>query len=53
MGYDLETMVECGVDWAVDQDPFKHVNNGQYPKYFNQCNSRVFQSFEKQYVNHF
>lgn len=25
MGYDEATMVECGVNWADDQDPVQHV----------------------------
>lgn len=48
MGYDASTMVECGVNWSDDHDPFKHVKNHAYPHYVNQCNFRVFQSFEAQ-----
>ncbi|KAH8645582.1 hypothetical protein BGZ60DRAFT_392540 [Tricladium varicosporioides] len=48
MGYDKQTMVECGVSWSDDHDPFKHVKNAAYPHYVNQCNFRVFESFEEQ-----
>ena len=30
MGYDTETMVERGVVWVDDQDPFGHVMQSQY-----------------------
>lgn len=33
MGYEPKTMVEKGVQWAEDQDPFGHVNNAQFPLY--------------------
>ncbi|CAJ2503462.1 Uu.00g108560.m01.CDS01 [Anthostomella pinea] len=46
MGYDAETMVEVGVVWADDHDPFQHIKNHQYPHWANTCNLRVFQSFE-------
>ncbi|KAF7920675.1 hypothetical protein BELL_0197g00160 [Botrytis elliptica] len=48
MGYDSSTMVECGVNWSDDHDSFKYVKNHAYPHYVNQCNFRVFQSFEAQ-----
>lgn len=53
MGYDLATMVECGVNWSDDHDPFKHVKNAAYPHYVNACNFRVFQSFETQLKDKF
>lgn len=36
MGYDRATMVECGVNWSDDHDPFQHVKNHAYPHYVNQ-----------------
>ncbi|ATZ47338.1 hypothetical protein BCIN_02g06280 [Botrytis cinerea B05.10] len=47
MGYDRETMTECGVNWSDDQDPFKHVKNHGYMHYMTACNMRVVFSFEK------
>jgi len=46
MGYDKDTAVEVGVNWADDMDPFRHVKNHQYGHWANICNIRVFQSFE-------
>jgi len=46
MGYDKETAVEVGVNWADDHDPFRHVKNHQFGHWANMCNLRVFQSFE-------
>jgi len=46
MGYDKETAVEVGVNWADDHDPFRHVKNHQFGHWVNMCNLRVFQSFE-------
>lgn len=46
MGYDAATMVECGVSWSDDHDPFQHVKNAAYVHYVNQCKFREFQSFE-------
>jgi hypothetical protein len=48
MGYDRETMVECGVNWSDHQDPFGHVKNHAYPQFMTMCNMRVIYSFEKQ-----
>ena len=45
MGYDPVTMVECGIKWAEDQDPFGHVGNSIYPHYMALSNLRVFESF--------
>jgi hypothetical protein len=36
MGYDEATMVECGINWSDDHDPFQHVKNSAYPHYVNQ-----------------
>ena len=47
MGYDRDTMIEVGVNWSDDHDPFRHVKNHAYPHWVAQCNVRVFQSFEK------
>lgn len=46
MGYDAATMVECGVSWSDDHDPFQRVKNAAYVHYVNQCKFREFQSFE-------
>lgn len=46
MGYNPATMVECGVTWSDDHDPFQHVKNAAYVHYVNQCVFREFQSFE-------
>jgi len=53
MGYDRETMVECGVTWSDDHDPFQHVKNHAYPHYITICNMRVLYSFEKQLKDRF
>lgn len=37
MGFDPVTMVERGVAWAEDQDPFGHVMHSQYQHYFGLC----------------
>ncbi|TEY82973.1 hypothetical protein BOTCAL_0026g00370 [Botryotinia calthae] len=46
MGYNPATMVECGVTWSDDHDPFQHVKNASYVHYANQCGFREIQSFE-------
>ncbi|KFY01096.1 hypothetical protein O988_02917 [Pseudogymnoascus sp. VKM F-3808] len=46
MGYDRETMVEYGVNWSDDHDPFGHVKNHAYPSLMTMCNMRVIFSFE-------
>lgn len=34
MGFEPQTMVERGVTWAQDQDPFGHVMHSQYMQFF-------------------
>lgn len=46
MGYDEETMIECGVNWSDDQDPFIHIKNHRYMHYMTTCNMCVILSFE-------
>lgn len=45
MGYDPETMVERGVVWAEDQDPFGHVTQAQYMHFLGMCFHRVMESY--------
>lgn len=45
MGYDPETMVERGVLWAEDQDPFNHVMHTQYMHFLGTCFHRVMESY--------
>ncbi|KAH7110905.1 hypothetical protein B0J11DRAFT_599212 [Dendryphion nanum] len=45
MGYDPLTMVERGVVWAEDQDPFGHVMQSQYMAYMGVCFHRVMESY--------
>jgi hypothetical protein len=45
LGYDPATMVERGVVWAEDQDPFGHVTNTAFPRFFSACNYRVVEGF--------
>lgn len=45
MGYEPQTMVERGVTWAEDQDPFGHVMHSQYSQYFGNCWQRVMESY--------
>ncbi|KAF3065380.1 hypothetical protein GL218_02688 [Daldinia childiae] len=47
MGYDPKTMVERGVVWAEDQDPFGHVMHTQYMHFFGQCFYRVMESYDE------
>lgn len=47
MGYDPSTMVERGVIWAEDQDPFGHMMNSQYSHFFSTCFHRVMESFDE------
>ena len=47
MGYDPSTMVERGVVWAEDQDPFGHVMNTAYPHFFGINMHRVMESFDQ------
>lgn len=46
MGYDPETMVERGVVWAEDQDPFGHVMQSQYMHFLGTCFRRVMESYD-------
>jgi hypothetical protein len=48
MGYDRDTMVEYGVNWSDDQNPFGHVKNHGYLRLMTMCNMRVIFSFEAQ-----
>lgn len=45
MGYDPETMVERGVLWAEDQDPFGHVMHAQYMHFLGTCFHRIMESY--------
>ncbi|OTA64074.1 hypothetical protein K449DRAFT_381017 [Hypoxylon sp. EC38] len=47
MGYGPKTMVERGVVWAEDQDPFGHVMNSQYSHFLSTCFHRVMESFDQ------
>ncbi|KAH8591299.1 hypothetical protein B0O99DRAFT_632395 [Bisporella sp. PMI_857] len=56
MGYHPGTMVERGVIWAEDQDPFGHVMQSQYMTFLGTCFHRVMESYdeflsEKEYQN--
>jgi acyl-CoA thioesterase FadM len=53
MGYDRATMLEYGVNWSDDQDPFGHVKNHAYGHFTSACNVRVFHSFEAQLKDKF
>ncbi|PQE28257.1 hypothetical protein CJF32_00010641 [Rutstroemia sp. NJR-2017a WRK4] len=46
MGYDAATMVEIGIDWSEDHGPYKHVKIEAFPRFVQQCNYRVWQSWE-------
>ncbi|KAI1812264.1 hypothetical protein GGS20DRAFT_558821 [Poronia punctata] len=46
-GYDVPTMMEHGVSWADDQDPWGHIMNAGFPHYATACNFRLFESFEE------
>lgn len=45
MGYDPATMVERGVVWAEDQDPFGHVMQSQFMHFMGTCFHRVMESY--------
>ena len=45
MGYDPATMAEHGVVWAEDQDPFGHVMQSQFMRFFGVCFHRVMESY--------
>ncbi|KAH8883074.1 hypothetical protein GQ53DRAFT_664760 [Thozetella sp. PMI_491] len=47
MGYDPDTMVERGIVWAEDQDPFGHVMQGQFMSFFGMCFYRVMESYDQ------
>ncbi|RYO74738.1 hypothetical protein DL766_004178 [Monosporascus sp. MC13-8B] len=46
-GYHEATMMEHGVVWADDQDPWGHIMNAGFPHYASACNFRLFESFEE------
>ncbi|GAP93056.1 putative protein [Rosellinia necatrix] len=46
-GYDESTMMEHGVSWADDQDPWGHIMNAGYPHFASASNFRLFESFEE------
>jgi hypothetical protein len=46
MGYDPQTMVERGIVWAEDQDPFGHVMQSQYMTFLGTCFHRVMESYD-------
>ncbi|KAF4449014.1 putative thioesterase [Fusarium austroafricanum] len=47
MGFEPKTMVERGVTWAEDQDPFGHVAHSQYLHFFGICWLRVMESYDE------
>ncbi|KUI60907.1 hypothetical protein VP1G_08121 [Cytospora mali] len=47
MGYDPSTMVERGVVWAEDQDPFGHVMHSQYMHFLGTCFHRFMESYDE------
>ncbi|KAF4465881.1 hypothetical protein FALBO_7274 [Fusarium albosuccineum] len=47
MGFDPETMIEHGVAWADDQDPFGHVKQSKYMEFVGTCLHRVTESYAK------
>ena len=47
MGYDPQTMVERGIVWAEDQDPFGHVMQSQYMAFLGICFHRVMESYDE------
>ena len=47
MGYDPTTMVERGVVWAEDQDPFNHVMHSQFMHFFGTVFHRVMESYDQ------
>ncbi|KAI0022807.1 hypothetical protein F4780DRAFT_731613 [Xylariomycetidae sp. FL0641] len=52
-GYDEPSMLEHGVVWADDQDPWGHIMNARFPHYASACNFRLFESFEAQLKDKF
>ncbi|KAM5343726.1 hypothetical protein ACJ41O_012263 [Fusarium nematophilum] len=47
MGFDPKTMVEHGVVWAEDQDPFGHVTQSKYMQFLGTCFHRVMESYDE------
>ncbi|KAK2598177.1 hypothetical protein QQS21_005729 [Conoideocrella luteorostrata] len=47
MGYAPNTMVERGVLWGEDQDPFGHVMHTQYMHFLGVCFHRVMESYDE------
>lgn len=47
LGYDPSTMVERGVVWAEDQDPFGHVMHSQYMHFLGACSHRFMESYSE------
>ncbi|RYP92150.1 hypothetical protein DL770_001731 [Monosporascus sp. CRB-9-2] len=47
MGFDPNTMVERGVLWAEDQDPYGHVMQSQYMHFLGSCFHRVSESYDE------
>ncbi|KAF4468630.1 hypothetical protein FALBO_4479, partial [Fusarium albosuccineum] len=47
MGFDPKTMVEHGVVWAEDQDPFGHVTQSRYMQFLGTCFHRVMESYDE------
>jgi acyl-CoA thioesterase FadM len=47
MGYDPKTMVERGVLWAEDQDPFGHVMQSQYTHFLGTTFHRTMESYDE------
>jgi hypothetical protein len=46
MGYDPGTMIERGIVWAEDQDPFGHVMQSQYMHFLGMCFHRVMEGYD-------
>lgn len=47
MGYEPRTMVERGVLWAEDQDPFGHFMQSQFMNFLGSCFIRFMESFDE------
>ncbi|KAJ4386145.1 hypothetical protein N0V93_009038 [Gnomoniopsis smithogilvyi] len=47
MGHDPNTMIERGVAWAEDQDPFGHVTHSQYMHFLGTYFHRVMESYDE------
>ncbi|KAI1176065.1 hypothetical protein F4777DRAFT_548289 [Nemania sp. FL0916] len=52
-GYDEATMMEHGVKWADDQDPWGHIMNAGFPHYASAVGFRMFEGFEAQLKDKF